>query len=88
MGIVTFNLEIFEPIVKDRGRFTLDDELWQGTRFTGQLQARLIEVVAVQMGISTSPDKITHFQVTLLRHHMHQQCVAGDVEWQTQEDIA
>ncbi|MNZ74869.1 hypothetical protein D3C78_933310 [compost metagenome] len=49
---------------------------------------RLFHVIAVEMGIATSPDKITHFKVTLLRHHMYQQRVAGNVEWQAKEHIA
>ncbi|CSP80758.1 Uncharacterised protein [Shigella sonnei] len=29
-------------------------------------------MIAVQVRIATGPDKITHFQIALLRHHMHQ----------------
>ena len=49
---------------------------------------RLLHVVAVQVRITAGPDKIAHFEVALLRHHMHQQRVAGDIERQAEEYIA
>ncbi len=29
-------------------------------------------MIAVQVRVAPRPDKIAHFQITLLRHHMHQ----------------
>ena len=45
-------------------------------------------MVAVQMGIAAGPDEITDLQIALLRHHMHQQRIAGDIERQAEEHIA
>ncbi len=86
--IVTFNLEVFKAVVEDRRGLAFDDQLRQRTRFAAQLQIGLLEMVAVQMGIATGPDEIADLQIALLRHHMHQQRVAGDVERQAEEDVA
>ena len=39
------------------------------------------------MNVTARPDEITHFKIALLGHHMQQQCVAGDIKWNTQENI-
>ena len=44
-------------------------------------------MIAINVTIATGPDKVTHIQVALLRHHVGEQGVAGDVEGHTQEDI-
>ena len=40
------------------------------------------------MSVATGPDEIADLQIALLRHHMHQQRVAGDVERQAEEYVA
>ncbi|MNY17462.1 hypothetical protein D3C86_1507830 [compost metagenome] len=72
MRIVAFNFKIFEAIVEDRRRLTLDNQLRQSPRFTSQLKVRLFHVIAVKVGITTGPDKITDLKIALLRHHMYQ----------------
>jgi hypothetical protein len=42
-------------------------------------------MVAVQMSIATSPDKVTDLQITDLRDHMRQQSIAGNIKWYTQK---
>ncbi|MNS96551.1 hypothetical protein D3C72_1308560 [compost metagenome] len=71
MRIVPFDFKVFETVIEQRCRFAFDQKRWQGTRFTGQLQLGLFHMVAVQVGIAAGPDEITHFQIALLRHHMH-----------------
>ena len=44
-------------------------------------------MVAVKMGITTGPDKIAHFQIALLRHHVDQQRIAGNVKRQAEEHV-
>lgn len=88
MRIVTFNLEVFKTVVENRRRFAFDDQLRQRTRFAAQLQVGLLKMVAVQMGVAAGPDEITDLQIALLRHHMHQQRVAGDIERQAEEYVA
>lgn len=39
------------------------------------------------MAVTTCPNELTNVQVTLLCHHMGQQCITGDVEGHTQEDV-
>ena len=45
-------------------------------------------MIAVEVGITARPDKIAHFKIALLRHHVHQQRVAGDVKRQAEEHVA
>ncbi|MOA08937.1 hypothetical protein D3C78_1287390 [compost metagenome] len=40
------------------------------------------------MGVTTGPDEIAHFQIALLRHHMDQQRIAGNIERQAEEHVA
>jgi hypothetical protein len=44
-------------------------------------------VVAVDVAVAAGPDEVAHVQVALLRHHVGQQRVAGDVEGHAQEDV-
>lgn len=88
MGIIALDLEVLEPVVEDGVRLALDHQLRQGTRLAGELQRRLLHVVGVEVHIATGPDEIAHGQIALLGHHVGQQCVARDVEWQTEEVYA
>jgi hypothetical protein len=45
-------------------------------------------MIAVQVGIATSPDKVTNLQITDLRDHMRQQSIAGNIKWYTQKIYA
>ena len=42
---------------------------------------------AVNVTIATRPNEISNVQITLLRHHVRQQCVAGNVEGHSQKRI-
>ena len=44
-------------------------------------------MVAVDVAVAAGPDKVAHIQVALLRQHVGQQRVAGDVERHTQENV-
>ncbi len=88
MRVVTFDFEVFKAVVENRIGFAFNHQLRQRARFARQLQGGLLHVVAVQVGIPAGPDEVAHFQVALLRHHMHQQRIAGDVERQAEEHVA
>ena len=44
-------------------------------------------MVRIQVAIAPGPDEVAHFQPALLRQHVRQQRVTGDVERHPQEDI-
>jgi hypothetical protein len=44
-------------------------------------------VVAVDVAVAAGPDEVADVQVALLRQHVRQQRVAGDVEGHAQEDV-
>ena len=54
----------------------------------GELFARLIEMVLVEMQIAEGVDEIARLQIADLRHHHGEERVGGDVEGHTQKKIA
>ena len=59
----------------------------RGKRCAGQLQFHLLMVIAVDVAIAACPDEVADLQVALLRHHVSEQCVTGDVERNAQKDV-
>lgn len=80
MAFVAQYLKVFKLVVQNRIRLALDVQRGVGKWRAAQLQLHLLMVVAVDMAIATGPDEITHIQITLLRHHVCEQGVTGDVE--------
>ena len=72
MWVISNNLEILETVVEDR-RFFVQFQTRQGTRFAGQLQSGLIEMVFVQVQVTDGMNDVTGFQATLLRDHVGQE---------------
>ena len=64
-----------------------DLEARQRQWFAGELFARLIEMVAVKVAIAARPDEISDLEIALLRDHVRQQCIGGDVERHAQEEV-
>ena len=58
-----------------------------GQRRARELQRHLLGVVAVDMAVAAGPDEVAQVQVALLRHHVRQQRVAGDVEGHAEKDV-
>ena len=87
MAVVAQHFKVFKLVVQNRIRLALDVQRGVGKRRAAQLQLHLFVVVAVNMAIAPGPDEITHVQVALLRHHVGQQGVAGDVEGHAQKNI-
>ena len=87
MMFVTHEFEILVLVVEDRRRSAFDLHLRIGVRRTRELRLHLLEMVAVDVAITSGPDEIAEFQIALLRHHHRQQRVAGDVEGHAEEDV-
>ena len=56
-------------------------------RHARQLLVHLLEMVAIQMAIAARPDEVAHFEIALLRQHVSEQRVGGDVERHAEEDV-
>jgi hypothetical protein len=85
--LVVQHLEVFKLVVKDGGWLAFDIQCGIGKRFTAELQRHLLVVVAVNVAVTARPDEVAHVQVALLRHHVGQQGVAGNVEGHAQKNI-
>jgi len=87
VALVVQHLEVFKLVVEDGFWFALDMQGGIGKWFTAELQSHLLLVVAVDVAVAAGPDEVAHIQVALLRHHVREQCVAGNVEGHTQKDV-
>ena len=87
-GVVAFDHEVFELVVEDGGGLAIDHKLRVRARRAGKLQLDLLEVVLVDVTVAARPDEVTHLEIALLRHHVREQRIAGDVKWHAQEDVA
>ncbi len=57
-------------------------------RFVAELFVDLIDVVVVDMHVTTRPNEFAELQSCLVSDHHRQQCVAGDVERNAEEHVA
>ena len=85
--VVVLQFEIFKAEIKQVSHFVVELHLRQGSRLAGELEAGLLEVVAVEVGIAEGVDEFAGREVAHLRHHHGEQGVAGDVEGYAEEDV-
>jgi len=88
VALVVQHLKVFKLVVKDGVGFALDVKCGVSKRFAAELQRHLFVVVAVNVAVATGPDEVAHIEVALLRHHVGEQGIAGNVERHTQEDVS
>ena len=88
MGLIANHFEILKAVLVNRGGLAVDPQRGQGVRLPGKLQEHLVEVIFIDMHISSGPDKFARFQPALLGQHGQQQCIAGQVERQSDKHIA
>ena len=82
MRVITRYLEILITVVEQAVRPASDNQRWKFERCARQLLARLLQMVQLQMHIGPAPDQLTRIQIALLRHHMRQQRITGDIKRQ------
>src|SRR5690606_37973094 len=85
--VVALEAEVVVAVVEDRLGTTPDHEPGQGPGVAGQLLAGLVEVIEVQVAITSRPDEVACFQARLLRDHFGEQGVGSDVERHAEEDV-
>jgi hypothetical protein len=78
--LVLQHLEVLVGVVEDRRRPPPDVQHRVGVGRARELRLHLLGVVAVDVAVATRPDELAGLQVALLRQHVREQRVAGDVE--------
>ncbi len=80
MAFVGHDFEVFELVFENRRRPARDFEPRQGQWRTTELFVSLLQVIQVKMAVPARPDEFTGLEVALLREHVRQQRVRGDIE--------
>ena len=88
MWLVPGEFEIFEFETVDVFDGRIQFHPWQWSAFAGELLARLVEMVFVKMEIAKGVNEIARREIDGLSDHHREQCVACDVERNTEEKIA
>src|ERR671914_682822 len=65
----------------------IEDEPRRLAWLAGELLTRLVEMVAVEVGVAERVDELARPQTGDLRDHVGQQGVGGEVERHTEEDV-
>jgi hypothetical protein len=87
MRIVAFEHEILDAEAEQIAYRCLQSHRRQGTRSTRQLQARLFEMIAVQVCIPKCMHEIARPVAADLRQHQGQQRVGSDVEGYAEKNV-
>src|SRR5215467_1465994 len=69
---------------RDRG---VDPHLRQRKRYAGELQARLVDMIRIQMSVAKCVNKVARLKTTNLRNHHREQRVRSDVERHPQKYV-
>src|SRR5574337_604766 len=86
--IVTLDGDVLVAEVEHRAYRRIELQPRQRPRFATQLQARLLDMVVVQVRITQGMHEIAHAQAADLRHHVGEQRIAGDVERHAEKNVA
>src|SRR4051812_11802036 len=87
MRIITAESEVLVVEIEQRGSRRIEGHRRQWPGLAGELQAGLVQVVAVEVGIAQGVDEVAGRQSADLGHHQGQQGIGGDVERHAQEDV-
>ena len=87
MGIVIEQSKVLEAKIFEAADVRVKLHSRQGSKFTRELFASLLEMVLIEMEVAESVDEITSPQVANLGYHHREQCIGGDIERYTQKKI-
>ena len=88
MGIVTYELKVFELEVEERLDIGVKLHLWQWSRLSCQLELGLFDMVQVEVGVARRVDEVPGLESRYLCHHLEQEGVRGDVEGYAEESVS
>ena len=58
-----------------------------GVRLPPELQIGLLQMIEVQMAVAARPDELSDLKIALLREHVREQSVGGDIEGHAEQRI-
>ena len=87
VGVVIGEGEVFVLEVEDGFHVWVDVHLGERARLTCELQAGLIQMVEVEVGVACGVDKVAWMEAGHLGYHHEQEAVGGDVEGYTEEGV-
>lgn len=85
--VVVLHRDVVEFELVDLGDGGVEPEGRQRTRLACQLQVRLLDVVGVEVTVTTRPHEVTHAKPGYLGDHVRKQRVGCDVERHSQKDV-
>ncbi len=88
MVLVVLEVEVLERVVRDALGPAPELQRRVRVRLVAQLFVHLVDVVVVDVNVTTRPYELAQFQVALVCDHHRQQRVAGDVERDAKEHVA
>src|SRR6478752_1967311 len=65
----------------------IDPHCRQAPRRARQLQARLFQMIEIEMSIAECVNEVAWLIACHLRHHHCEQRIGGDIEWHTEKNI-
>ena len=86
--VVVLQFEVFKAEIEQVSHFGVEPHLRQGARLAGELEAGLLEVVAVEVGVAEGVDELAGRETAYLRRHHGEQGIAGDVERYSEEHVS
>lgn len=86
--VVAFKLEVLVAEAEDVLDVGVDDHARQRARRAGELQAGLLQMVEVEVGVACGMDEVAGTEAADLRHHHEQKGVGGDVERHAKEGVS
>src|SRR5215210_212225 len=87
LRIVTLNHDVVVSEVEQRAHGRIEPQLGKRPQRAGELQAGLLQVVGVEVGVAERVDEIAGLEPRRLRHHVGEQRVGGDVEGNAEEHV-
>ena len=87
MRIVVQQGDVFVAKVKQAFDARIKAERGQGSKVATQLKANLVRMIGINMGVAKAVDEVADLKTKVLRHHVQQQGIGGNVERDPQENV-
>src|SRR6266496_5837947 len=88
VALIVGDLEVLEPVIEERVSLPPDHEPRERKRRARELGRHLLQVIEIEMAVTTGPHEIADAKIALLRDQVGEQRIGRDVEGHPQENIA
>ena len=85
--IVVFQFEIFKVEIENILYVRIQLHRGERARSSRELQARLFQMVEIEMRVARSVNEVARAESSHLRHHLQEKCIRSNVERYSQERI-